>query len=70
MNEVLYYNREKTDFGFLMIFDSTSLPKSKNVFWKNVCVCVSVCLSVCPSPIVEPKPIDRSRSNSISRVLL
>ena len=33
-------------------------------------MCVSVCLSVCPSPIVEPKPIDRFRSNSISRVLL
>ena len=42
-----------------------------------VCVCVCVCVRarararapVCPSPIVEPKPIDRSRSKSISRVL-
>ena len=43
-------------------------------FRKNVCVCVCVCLCVClsdwPSPIVEPKPIDRSRSNSIFRVHL
>ena len=35
-----------------------------------VCVCLSVCLSVWPSPIVEPKPIDRSRSLSTSRVPL
>ena len=35
-----------------------------------MCVCVSVYLSVCPSPIVDPKPIDGPRSNSISRVLL
>ena len=43
---------KKFDFEFLMIFHSTSLPKSKNVFWKKclcvcVCVCVCVCLSVC-----------------------
>ena len=38
------------DYHFLMIFDSTSLPQSKNVFQKKcvcVCVCVCVCLSVC-----------------------
>ena len=35
-----------------------------------LCVCVSVSLSVWPSPNVEPKPIDRSRSNSIYRVLM
>ena len=35
-----------------------------------VCVCVCQCLFVRPSLNVEPKPIDRSRSNSISRVLL
>ena len=34
-----------------------------------MCVCLSVCLSVCPSPNVEPKPIDRFRSKSISGVL-
>ena len=34
------------------------------------CVCVCVCVCVCPSPNVEPKPIDRSRSNSIYRVLM
>ena len=34
-----------------------------------VCVCVCVCVSICPSPNVEPKPIGRSRSSSISRVL-
>ena len=35
-----------------------------------VCVCVCVCMPVCPSLNVEPKPIDRSRSNSIYKVLL
>ena len=35
-----------------------------------MCVCVSVCLSVWPSPIVEPKPINRSRSHSIPTVPL
>ena len=55
------------DFNFLMIFHSTSLPQSKNVFYKE-CMCVCVCVSVWPSPSVEPKPIDRSRSNSISEV--
>ena len=52
-----------------MIFDFTSLPQSKNVFLKK-CVCVCARASVCPSRVVEPKPIDRSRSNSISRVPL
>ena len=31
---------------------------------------VCACVSVCPSPNVEPKPIDRSRSKSVSKVLL
>ena len=57
---------KKIYFDFFMTFYSTSLAESKSVFLKNVCLCVSVW----PSPIVEPKPIDRSRSNSISRVLL
>ena len=34
------------DFGFLMIFHSTSLPQSKNVFYKK-CVCVCGCGCVC-----------------------
>ena len=53
---------------FLILHHSHSL---KMCFRKiSVCVCVCVCLSVCPSPIIEPKPIYRSHSNSISRVLL
>ena len=35
----------------------------KICFRNDVCVCVFLCLSVWPSPIVEPKPIYRSRSN-------
>ena len=34
------------DLDFLVIFQSTSLPQSKNVFYKK-CVCVCVCLCVC-----------------------
>ena len=38
---------KKFDFDFFMIFGSTSLPQSKNVFYKKcLCVCPSVCLSV------------------------
>ena len=44
------------DFDFLLFL---ILHQSKNV-----------CVFVCPLPIIEPKLIDRSRSNSISRVLL
>ena len=33
-------------------------------------MCVYVCVSVWKSPIVEPKSIDRSPSNSISKVLM
>ena len=40
----------------------------KKCFRKNVCLCVCVCVCVCPSPNVEPKPIDRSHSKSISSV--
>ena len=32
---------KKFDFNFFMISDSTSLPQFKNVFQKNLCVCVS-----------------------------
>ena len=46
-----------------MVFDSISLPQKK-CFRKNVFVCLW------PSSNVGPKPIGRSRSNSISRVLL
>ena len=53
---------------FLILHHSHSLKMCFRKKW--VCLFVCVCLSVCPSPIVEPKPIDRSRSNSISRVLL
>ena len=50
-----------------MNFNSISLPHSKKSHSeKRVCVC----LLVCPSLNVEPKPIDRSHSNSISGVLL
>ena len=40
--------------------------------WMRACVCACACACVCvwPSPKVEPKPIDRSRSYSISRVPL
>ena len=59
-------NRQKIQLrvfnDFFILHHSHSL---KMCFRKNVCVCVSVR----PSPIVEPKPIDRSRSNSISRIL-
>ena len=52
---------KKFDFDFFwMVLDSIPFTHSK-----NVCVCVSVW----PSPNIEPKPIDRSRSNSISGVL-
>ena len=33
---------KKFDLDFFMIFGYTSLPQSKNVFRKNVCVCVCV----------------------------
>ena len=38
--------------------------------WACVLACVRVRACVWPSPIVKHKPIDRSLSNSISRVLL
>ena len=53
---------KKIYFDLLMNFHSTSLPSSKSDLGK--------CLCVRASPIVEPKPIDQSRSNLISRVLL
>ena len=50
------------DLDFLMIFHSTSLPESKNVFQKKcVCVCLPVCLSadcVC----------DRRRTQSLNQL--
>ena len=53
------------DFDFLMIFILHHSHSLKMCFRK-----MSVCVSVWTSPIVEPKPIDRSRSNSIYRVLM
>ena len=45
------------DFDFLVIFHSTSLPESKNVFQKKcVCVCVSVC------------PCERRRTQSLNQL--
>ena len=48
VKEILQLSK-KIDFDFLMIFDSTELPQSKNVYLeKNVCVCtawVCVCLT-------------------------
>ena len=35
---------KKFDFDFLMIFGSTSLPQSKNVFQKKMSVCVCACV--------------------------
>ena len=50
VKEVLQSSKNLTSI-FFMIFGSTSLPQSKNVFQKKclyvcVCVCVCVCLSV------------------------
>ena len=63
----------KLDFHFVwfsILYHSHNL---KTCFKKCPCVCfglcVCVCLSVWPSSNVEAKPIDRSRSKSISRVL-
>ena len=71
VKEVLQSSKFSTSiFGwFFILHHSQSL---KMCFRKNVsvCVCVTVCLPVWPSPNVEPKPIDRSLSNSISRILL
>ena len=63
---------KKLDFDFFMVFDSIPLPYSNTCFRKKcmcVCVCLSVCLSDRPTPNLQPKPLDRSRSNSISGVL-
>ena len=54
---------KKLDFDFLWFFILHHSHSLKMCFRKK-CVCV------CPSPIAEPKPINRSRSNSISGVLL
>ena len=74
VKEVLQSSKNSTSIfiSFLIVHHSHSL---KCVLEKMcVCVCLSVYLSiylsVWTSPIVEPKPIYRSRSNSISRVLL
>ena len=71
VEEVLQLSKNSTSIflkWFLILNHSHSL---KCVLEKMcVCVCVSLSLSLWPSPIVEPKPIDRSRSNSIYRVLM
>ena len=77
VKEVLQSSENSTSI-FLWFFVLHHSHSLKMCFRKNVyvcmcvcvCVCLSLCLSVWPSPIVEPKPVDRSGWNSISRVLL
>ena len=48
---------KKFDFNFLMIFDSTSLPQSR-----NVCVCVCACARACVCVCERERERDRRRS--------
>ena len=63
-----YCNRQKkstsTFWWFSILYHSHILKKCFRKQSVYACVCVWVCF-VCPSPNVEPKPINRSRSKSI-----
>ena len=68
VKEVLQSSKFSTCI-FLNDFSFYITPTVQKCVLEKIYVCVCVCVSVWPSPNVESKPIDWSRSNSIYRVL-